>query len=208
MKLAIFGASGFAREVADVALVDGYEEISYLDVSPGSGEYFGFPLFDEVHSDVLQSTGWSFVVGVGNNALRRKIYSKFPSLRYVNVTHPSASFGRRQKELLQSTRGNIITAGVRFTNNIRFGDFGIFNLNCTIGHDCMIEDFVNIAPGANVSGNVMLSTGSYVGTNASIIEGRTIDEKLVVGSSSTVGAGSVVTRAVPPDVIVKGVPAK
>lgn len=208
MKIGIFGASGFSREVADICLEIGYEQITYLDYQPTENTYFGFPLVDEKEAERLAAEGYHFAIGVGDNALRKKIYSKFSGLNFVNLIHPSASFGYKQQAALAEQKGNIVTAGVRMTNNIKCGDFGIYNLNCTIGHDCVIEDYVNIAPGATVSGNVHLSEGVYIGTGASIIQGKSIEEKLVIGSNSTVGAGSVVTKNVPENVIVKGVPAK
>lgn len=208
MKTAIFGASGFSREVADVALVCGAAELLYLDYDVQGGDYFGFPLVDEGRAAELAQDGWQFVIGTGDNGTRRKIHDKFPALPYINVVHPAASFGYRQREALDARRGNIVTAGVRFTNNIVPGDFGIYNLNATIGHDCILEDFINLAPGVNLSGNVHVREGAYVGTNAAVLQGRSIDDKLVIGRGSTVGAQSVVTKSVADGVIVKGIPAK
>lgn len=94
------------------------------------------------------------------------------------------------------------------TNKIQMGNFGVYNLNCTIGHDCVIEDFVTISPGANISGNVILSECSYIGTNTSILQGKSRAEKLVIGKNSIVGAGSVVTKNVPNNTIVKGIASK
>lgn len=208
MRLAVFGASGFSREVVDVALVCGWTEIAFLDREPAPSPELRFPILEESKARELASQGWRFIIGTGDNATRRKICEKFSNLDYINVIHPSATFGHLQRQAFDATRGNIVTAGVRFTNNIKVGDFGIYNLNCTIGHDCVIGDFVNIAPGANISGNVQLSDGCYIGTNAAVLQGRTITEKLVIGEGSTVGMGSVVTKSVPPGVVVKGVPAK
>lgn len=87
-------------------------------------------------------------------------------------------------------------------------NFDIYNLNCTIGHDCILNDYVNIAPGANVSGNVLLKEGAYIGTNATILQGSSIDNKMVIGLYSTVGAGAVVTKHVNAYDTVAGVPAK
>lgn len=208
MKIGIFGASGFSREVADICLEIGYSQIVFIDYNACENDYFGFPLVDETEVKRLVEEGYKFIIGVGDNKLRKKIYNKFPNLKYVNVIHPSATFGNKQLNEVAKKSGNIITAGVRFTNNIILSNFGIYNLNCTIGHDCDIGDFVNVAPGANISGNIFLSEGVYVGTNASIIQGHSINEKLIIGRNSIIGAGSVVTKSVSNNVIVKGIPAK
>jgi serine acetyltransferase len=116
--------------------------------------------------------------------------------------------GHGQLERLKMKKGNIITAGARFTNNIEWGDFGIFNLNCTVGHDCFLQDFVNIAPGANISGNVWIGQGAYIGTNAAVLQGKAVENKIRIGKFSVVGAGAVVTRSVPENTLVMGVPGK
>lgn len=207
-KIGIFGTSGFSREVLDICVDLGYKNIIFIGYGNQEKEYFGYPLVEEGSLHELKSDNYVFIIGIGDNNIRKKIADKYQDLQYINIIHPSASFGDKQKSKIEEKRGNIITAGVRMTNNIQLGNFGIFNLNCTVGHDCIIGDFVNISPGANISGNVRLSEGSYIGTNATIIQGKSIMEKLTIGRYSIVGAGTVVTKPVPDNVIVVGTPAK
>jgi acetyltransferase-like isoleucine patch superfamily enzyme len=49
---------------------------------------------------------------------------------------------------------------------------------------------------------VIIRRGAYIGANVTILEG------VEIGESSIVGAGAVVTRSVPPETVVAGVPAK
>ena len=88
------------------------------------------------------------------------------------------------------------------TTNIELGCHVIVNLACTIGHDSILEDFVTIAPGVNISGNVTIGTGTDLGTGSKIIQG------ISVGSWTVVGAGAVVNRELPANVTAVGVPAK
>lgn len=118
------------------------------------------------------------------------------------MIHPSATFGKSQLERFNKCIGNVITAGVRFTNNIEVSNFGVYNLNSTIGHDCIIDEYVNISPNASISGNVYLESQVFVGTNATIIQGKKI------GKCSVIGAGAVVIDNVPDNCTVAGVPAK
>ncbi len=207
MKLAIFGASGFAREVRDIALENGYESIVYIDKHDAK-RIDGFPVVREADMPKLTAAGFSFIIGVGSPSLRQEIWGRYPDLSYVNLIHPASSFGYGQLTVMNKRKGNIVCAGARLTNNIKIGNFGIYYLNCTIAHDCIIEDFVTISPGANISGNVRLSMGSYVGANACVLQGKSITEKLIVGSFSVIGAGAVVTKSIPDNIIVKGVPAR
>lgn len=206
--LYIFGASGLSREVADIAIDIGYSQIKFIDVIEGKEEVTGFEIVNEKNIRNESNNEVDFIIGVGDGEIRRKIYSKFSKLNYINLIHPSVTFGRNQLEKLKLTRGNVICAGTRFTNNIKISDFGLYNLNVTVGHDCIIEDFVTISPGANISGNVHLKESAYIGTGATILQGQSLENKLIVGSGSTVGAGAVVVKNVSDNIVVKGIPAK
>lgn len=207
-KIAIFGTSGFAYETADVAHAMGYEEIYLICRTELEESDAGrLKIVSESNINHLVSEGFCFAVGCGEPGLRKRIANNFPDLEYPNLIHPNAVFGISQKEYIGSTRGNIITAGVIFTNNIKLGDFGVYNLSCTIGHDCIIEDFVSIMPGVNVSGNVHLKECAYLGVGAVILQGSEVS-KLIVGVESVVGAGALVIKPVKDNSTVVGAPAK
>ncbi len=209
-KIAIFGTSGFAMEVADICIDLGYIDIVLIskELNEVSIESNYYKLITEHKLDCLIKNDYSFIIGIGDNCVREKIYNQYPDLRYTNLIHPTATFGLNQLKEFSNTKGNIITAGVRFTNRIKVGNFGIFNLNATIGHDVKINDFVNIAPGSNISGNVFLSKGVYIGTNAAIINGLSRNKKLCIGEDAIIGAGAVVTKDINDGVTVVGVPAR
>lgn len=207
MKLAIFGASGFSREVQDIAFILGYKEIVFIDKKIG-GSTSSLLVVTEDKVYALAQAGYKFTIGIGNAMIRKEISDRFDDLEYVNLIHPTATFGYEQLGRIEKRVGNIICAGTRMTNNIQIGNFGVYYLNCTVAHDCIIEDFVTISPGANISGNVRISTGAYIGTNACILQGKSLTEKMIIGKNSIVGAGSVVTKNVPDNTIVKGIPAK
>ncbi len=101
-----------------------------------------------------------------------------------------------------SREGCILTAGARVTTNITLGRHTQLHVNCTIGHDSVLDDFVSVYPGATVSGNVHLAEGVTIGTGANVLPGVT------VGAGAFVGAGAVVTADVEPGVTVVGVPAR
>lgn len=207
MKLAIFGTSGFAREVRDIAVLSGYDEIILIGEAP-QASIQNFPVVTEENVFSLAHADFSFTIGIGNPATRKSVWSRFPELNYVNLIHPSATFGFGQLEEVQKRTGNIIFAGARFSNQIFMGNHGIFYFNCTVAHDCTMEDFVTVCPGANLSGNVRLREGAYLGANSCVIQGASLAEKMTVGRYATVGAGAVVTKNVPDHSIVKGIPAK
>lgn len=103
--------------------------------------------------------------------------------------------------------GTVICAGNILTTNIVLGKQVQINLDCTIGHDVMMQDYATLAPGVHVSGCVHIGKRVYIGTGAVIING-TPDHPLVIEDDAVIGAGAVVTRPVPPGVTVVGVPAR
>ena len=205
--IGIFGTSGFAREVADVADALGYQPVF---VAPDEGERDAWTATDEVilEREAVDRPDMPFTIGIGDNAVREKVAKRFTGqLDFVTLIHPSATFGRGQREAIEARRGAIVCAGVRFTNNVEVGDFTIFNLNATVGHDVVVEDFVNVSPGACLSGNVHLATRVWIGTGAAVNQG-TSDEKLLVGAGTVVGSGAVVVGPCDPGAVYVGVPAR
>lgn len=208
MKIAVFGSSGQAREVVDICESTGYTSIVLIDRVPGTEPVSGLPIVGENATEELVADGYSFFIGIGDNCTRKKVFGRFPHLPYVNLVHPSASFGRGQRMVLEQRKGNLVAAGVRFTNNITLGDFGIFNLNCTVSHDVILGDFVDISLGARVAGNVRIGEGAFICAGATIVNGRSLDDKITVGAYATVGAGAVVIDDIPAGRTVTGIPAR
>jgi len=206
-RIGIFGTSGMAREAGDVAWAVGLEPFY---IAPDDQELKKWSGVDEVilESEIDKVAHHSFVIGIGDNIIRQKIASRFSEmLHFSNLIHPSATFGYKQREVVDAGRGVIIAAGARLTSNISMGDFVLVNQNATIAHDCIIDSFVHVAPGANISGNVHLEEGAWVGAGAVINQGNDI-EKRMVGRNATVGSGAVVIADCHPDTVYAGVPAK
>ena len=118
--------------------------------------------------------------------------------RFAKAFHPTAVASR----YVEYGEGSIVTAAVILTNRIRVGRHVILNLDATVGHDCVLEDFVTIAPGVHISGNVHIGEGTDVGTGTVVIPG------VRIGRWSVVGAGAVVTKDLPDNCTAVGVPAK
>ena len=78
----------------------------------------------------------------------------------------------------------------------------IINIQCNIGHHCILEDFVTIQPDVHISGNNKVGEETYVGVSSTTIE------NLSIGKKSVIGAGSVVLNDVKPNSVYIGNPAK
>jgi sugar O-acyltransferase (sialic acid O-acetyltransferase NeuD family) len=206
-QLGIFGTSGFAREVGDIAAELGYCPV-YIARDQVELTAWTFPAEAILESQVDRYRDMGFAIGIGENLIRQKVARRFvDSLRFANLIHPSATFGQGQREQIETRQGVIVCAGVRFTNNIHVGDFSIFNLNATVGHDVTVDDFVNVAPGACISGNVHLGARCWIGTGSAINQGSG-DTKLCIGNNTVIGSGSVVVKTCEPNAVYVGIPAK
>ena len=204
-KIGIFGTSGMAREAGDVAFALGFEPI-YVAYDKTELEASGLQSNAFLESDLADYDGLSFVIGVGDNSIRRRLAENYADkLDFVNLIHPKTECGMGQMEVLQQSKGLVVCTGVSFTNSIRIGDFCIINRNTTVGHDCVIGSFVHLAPGSIISGNVLLETGVSIGAGAIINQGSR-EEKLIIGENTIIGSGSVVTRSCLSNSVYAGVP--
>jgi sugar O-acyltransferase (sialic acid O-acetyltransferase NeuD family) len=143
----------------------------------------------------------NFTLGIGNPLLRMKLYNKFKLLGGVitSTISPLATIGVNDNYI--KSGANIMTGSV-LTSSIHIGSCVLINLNCTIGHDCIIGDYVELSPGVHVSGNCKIGNFVNIGTNATILPG------IKIGNNVTVGAGSVITKDIPDNSLVVGVPGK
>jgi UDP-perosamine 4-acetyltransferase len=76
-------------------------------------------------------------------------------------------------------------------------------MNAVVSHGCILEEFVTIAPGAILCGDVRVEDDALIGAGAVILH-----TDITIGARAKVGAGAVVTQDVPPGATVVGNPAR
>jgi sugar O-acyltransferase (sialic acid O-acetyltransferase NeuD family) len=103
--------------------------------------------------------------------------------------------------------GAVLSPFVTLASNTRIGKHFHANLYSYIEHDCIVGDFVTLAPGARVNGNIVVEDHAYIGSGAVIKQGRP-GSPIIIGRGAVVGMGAVVTRSVPAGVTVVGNPAR
>ena len=145
------------------------------------------------------------VGGVGTPKTREILVGKaaLAGFDFETIVHPKVERSR----WIEIGVGTVICAGNILTVNIRLGKHVQINLDCTIGHDVVMDDYSTLAPGVHISGYVRLGKRVYIGTGAVIING-TEDSPIIIGDDVVVGAGACVNKSIPAGLTVVGVPAK
>ncbi len=109
-------------------------------------------------------------------------------------------------------------------DNVKIGSLAHVDYNVKIGENTMIEGLVYIPPLSRIGKNVFIGPAAAITNDpypaSSKMIGVTIEDGVVIGSravikagvkvgrNSVVAMGAVVTKDVPPDSVVVGVPAK
>lgn len=205
--IAIYGAGGFAREVAWLlsTLEKPYSLLGYIEDNTAHGRMLhGEPVWTwDMFLDANPKA--RVTVAVGSPKTREKLVRKCAEagLGFATLVHQSVEMSNFNVRLGE---GTIVCCGSILTVDIEIGKHVHVNLDCTIGHDVRIGDFATLSPGVHVSGNVHIGAGAYIGTGASIING-TSAKPLVIGEHAVIGAGACVTKDVEPGCLYAGVPA-
>ena len=170
-RLFVYGAGGFGREVAWLAEELGYKVEAFLDDNSARwGQSLnGIPVLSLEQAEERYATEVTVSVAIGNPQVRRAVVAKLEQrgFRFATLVHPRVE----KSAFVEIGEGTIITAGNILTVNIRLGRHVHINLDCTIGHDAILEDFVTLAPGVHISGWVFVREGAYLGTGAVVING-------------------------------------
>lgn len=195
-KIAIYGAGGFGWEVAWLAesCNEAYDVVCFVDDEPAViGKHLNdIPVlgFTELKH---QFPGISIVAAIGSPSVRQAVVEKLARAGFISeqLIHPRTEISR----WVEIGEGAVICAGCIFTTNIRINNHVQINLDCTIGHDVVMEDYTTLAPGVHVSGWVHFGKRVYVGTGAVFING-TQENPLVIGDDVVIGAGACVTQSI------------
>ena len=206
--IAIFGVGGFGREV--LALIKDINRVNpiwnivgFFDDGYEKGVMInGYQNLGKTEDLNNWETPINLAVSIGNPVIKKIILDKIsnPLVDYPTLIHPLAWVG--DTEFVEIGKGCIICAGTLITTNIKMEDFVILNLGCTVGHDTIIKKYSAFMPSVNISGEVKIGEGVYVGTGAKIIN------QLEIGDYAIVGAGAVVAKSLPANCTAVGVPAK
>lgn len=201
----LLGCGGHGRVLLDILDKCSISILGYTDHSRTTGLVKDIPYLGKDEEIFTQYKPDEIVLvnglgSVGSTQKRRQLFERFSKkgYRFANVVDPSTviSGSVQLKEGVQVIAGAIIHTGTVI------GENSIVNTKASVDHDCRVGAHVHIAPGATLSGSVIVEDGVHIGAGATVIQG------VKIGRESIVAAGAVVIHDVPPGATVAGVPAK
>jgi sugar O-acyltransferase (sialic acid O-acetyltransferase NeuD family) len=198
--LAILGASGHGRVIADAALSSGqWQQVCFYDDAYPTLQMNGnHAVIGD--SAALLSCDLPVIVAIGDNRrrLQKLQWLKQHGVIIASVVHHASVISSDARIGV----GTVVMAGAVINTGSVIGEGCIINSRAVVEHDCVLADGVHISPGASLGGGCLLSTGVWIGIGASV------KQMINFGEFSIAGAGSAVVKPVLAKQVVAGVPAR
>jgi UDP-3-O-[3-hydroxymyristoyl] glucosamine N-acyltransferase len=129
--------------------------------------------------------------------LAAEVHARF-GLRFDCLVHPAASVSG----LAFLSPGCFVGAGSVIAPGVHLGEHVFVNRCASIGHDTRVGSYTRIQPGAHTASLSRIGRGVSIGIGACLVD------RLTVGDNTVIGAGTVVTRDLPCNVVAWGNPAE
>lgn len=198
-KLAIVGASGHGKVIADIAIAVGYYYIDFFDDKwPKLNKLSTYNVVGNTEKAVELSDSYDgCIIAIGNAKTRYSIQQRISNVAPA-IIHPSAQIGSN----VIIGNGSAVMPGAIINADTTIGESCIINSGAVVEHDCVVGDYSHICPKAVVAGGCRIGSKAWIGIGASIIQ------LIEIGDYATVGAGAVVIKNVVAKSKVVGNPAK
>lgn len=188
----LYGASGHAKVIADILQSQGKQLKGMVDDNPAVNELMEYPVLHGLENPS------PVIISIGDNKTRQKVAEKLQKSEFETAVHTSAVVSPHS--VIES--GTVVMQGAIIQAGSTIGKHCIVNTGASVDHDCVLGNFVHVSPHATLCGNVRVDEGTWIGAGTTVIQGVTI------GKWCVIGAGAVVTKDIPDNVVVVGNPAR
>lgn len=203
---AVFGASGFGREVMPLVRGSvGGNELVFVDDNVSQSPLNGHEVMTYDRFLNLSAGRKYITIAIADAEIREKLTERClgDGIEVFDVTASNVVL----MDEVSIGKGAILCPFTTITSNVKIGKSFHANIYSYIAHDCVVGDYVTFAPSVKCNGNVVIEDYAYVGTGAIIKQGRP-GKPLRIGKGAVVGMGAVVTKDVAEGAVVVGNPAK
>lgn len=203
-QLAIVGASGHGKVIADIAEQLGFIVKFYDDAYPSKTHIEHWAIHGTC-ADLIALKNQSptcsndVVVAIGNNEIRQQKIKLLQQNNFnlITLIHPTAVISK----YAAIAAGTVVFAGVVINAFAKVGVGCIINTAAVVEHDCNISDFTHICPNVALAGGVTVGSKSWIGV------GSQVKQLVAIGNNCLIGAGSTVVKNIPDNVTAFGSPA-
>ena len=203
--MVILGAGGHAKEIIEILYRNNADKgISFYDNTPLAQKHFLIKFLvissdDELKSEFSKDP--KFATAISGTIKKEELVEKIKKMggEYVSIIATNAIIGHFDVTI---GNGSNIMQKVFISNSVIIGEGCLINYGASIHHDCSVGKFCEISP------NVQLLGGAEIGNYVTIGAGATVLPKVKIGNNSVIGAGALVTKNVPENVMIMGIPGK
>lgn len=193
-RLIIIGASGHGKVVADIAVLNGYKDIVFLDDDESIKDCAGWPVIGKS----TEAPEGEVFVAVGNSAVREKLMGLYADRSIPVLIHPKAIIAKG----VHVGDGTVVMAGAVINPGVTVGLGVIVNTSSSIDHDCIVGNYSHISVGAHLCGTVVLGDNVWIGA------GSTVSNNINICGDCMIGAGAVVIKDINESGTYIGVPSR
>ena len=179
-KIIIIGAGRHGHVCAEIAELNGYKKIVFLDDNCKNDEN----VIGVISDLPLYVNEYDVFIGIGDNSLRKKFFEEAEKYNctFATLIHPQ-SFISKSAVI---GKGSVIMA-CSVVNTCAVVCKGVIINTCSsVDHNCYISDFCHIGVGAHLSGTVILGQNVFVGAGATIINNISVSDDVILGAGATV----------------------
>ena len=207
MKLCIYGAGGFGKEVYDIAarinkLKNSWEEILFVVDKPYVNEkvYKGRLICIDDIVNEMDIDSFEIIIAGGEPGIRKKLFHKVKLMKLNIATLIDSTALVSDTAVLGE--GVIIAPFSNITSSTVLGNNVSINAHTTVGHDIIIGNHSVISTNVTIGGNSTIGSETFIGLGAQT------KEKLKIGSEVIIGMGAIVFKDIPDKMIALGNPAR